>query len=153
VSLEFFNRQKQHRLALKKLREITTTLLEEMLECADYELGIYFVGAPAMAQINQEHLGHSGATDVITFDYGDPSRPRRLAGEIFVCVPVAQEQSRVFRVSWQAEIVRYIVHGILHLQGFDDLKAPDRRKMKQRENALMRRLARRFALKTISGAA
>ena len=63
----------------------------------------------------------------------------KLHGEIFVCVDEAVLQARKFGTSWQSEIVRYIVHGVLHLLGFDDSSAGARRKMKREENRLVAR--------------
>jgi len=53
-------------------------------------------------------------------------------------------QAKEFQSSWQAEVVRYVVHGVLHLLGYDDLKPALRRRMKREENRLMRLLAREF---------
>ena len=53
-------------------------------------------------------------------------------------------QARRFRSTWQSELVRYLIHGILHLRGFDDLRHSDRRKMKREESRLLRLLARQF---------
>jgi rRNA maturation RNase YbeY len=69
-----------------------------------------------------------------------------LYGEIFVCVDEAVWQAQKFGASWQSEVVRYIVHGILHLLGFDDASVAARRKMKREENRRLRELSRRFAL-------
>ena len=69
-----------------------------------------------------------------------------LHGELFICVDVALAQAKEFKSSWQAEVVRYVVHGVLHLLGHDDLKPHLRRKMKREENRLVRRLSRRFSL-------
>jgi len=63
-------------------------------------------------------LRHAGATDVIAFDYS--IRASHLRGEIFICVDEALVQARRFRTTWQSESVRYVVHGVLHLLGFDD---------------------------------
>jgi len=68
-----------------------------------------------------------------------------LHGELFICIDDAVAQARPFRTTWQSEIVRYVVHGILHLQGFDDSTPDARRKMKRQENHLMRALAKRFS--------
>ncbi len=73
-----------------------------------------------------------------------------LHGELFICVDDAVPQAKEFNTSWQSEVVRYIVHGILHLLGHDDLKPDLRRKMKREENRLVRRLARRFSLAQLS---
>jgi probable rRNA maturation factor len=64
-------------------------------------------------------------------------------------VDEALAQARQFQTSWQSEVVRYVAHGILHLQGYDDLKPALRRKMKRAENRLMRRLSRRFNLREL----
>ncbi|HYA79070.1 MAG TPA: rRNA maturation RNase YbeY, partial [Candidatus Nitrosopolaris sp.] len=69
-----------------------------------------------------------------------------LHGEIFICVDEAVRQARQYGTSWQSEIVRYLVHGVLHLLGFDDVRAGTRRKMKREENRRLRELSRRFAL-------
>jgi probable rRNA maturation factor len=53
-------------------------------------------------------------------------------------------QARRFRTTWQAEVMRYIIHGTLHLLGYDDLRMPARRMMKRQENRLLRRLAKDF---------
>jgi probable rRNA maturation factor len=59
-------------------------------------------------------------------------------------------QAREFGSSWQSEVVRYVVHGILHLLGYDDLQPELRRKMKRAEHRLVRRLENRFALAQLS---
>jgi probable rRNA maturation factor len=109
------------------------------------ELGIVLVGAKEMASINEKFLGHEGPTDVITFDYSEEQKSQ-LNGEVFVCVEVAEKQAKEFGTNPQSEIVRYIVHGILHLAGYDDLQPAARRKMKQHEGRLVRKLSRGFAL-------
>jgi probable rRNA maturation factor len=131
------------------LRLITRTLLIESLEREHFDLGIYLVGVPRITELNETWLKHQGRTDVITFDYRDPTAPETLAGEIFICVDEAIAQARRFRTSWQTELVRYAVHGILHLSGYDDQKAGDRVRMKQAENRLLRDLSRRFNLRKL----
>jgi rRNA maturation RNase YbeY len=55
-------------------------------------------------------------------------------------------QARKFGTSWESEVIRYLVHGVLHLLGFDDSSAGARRKMKPEENRRLREIARRFLL-------
>ncbi len=69
-----------------------------------------------------------------------------IAGEIFICVDDAIEQAKEFRTTWQSEVVRYIVHGVLHLLGYDDLKPDLRRVMKREENRFVNSLSREFDL-------
>jgi rRNA maturation RNase YbeY len=80
-----------------------------------------------------------------------PSPGRRearpaLHGEIFICLRAAVDHAPRFRTTWQSELVRYLVHGVLHLRGHDDLDAASRRRMKREEDRLLRELARRFRL-------
>jgi probable rRNA maturation factor len=149
IGLTLCNRQRATRIDCRCLRRIIHALLSDHLRREDVDLGVFLVGEVAMAQLNEEHLGHPGSTDVITFDYNDPDNPKLLAGEIFVCVPVAIKQAREFRTIWQCELVRYIVHGALHLLGFDDRDAVSRRKMKREENRLVKRLAGAFSFKQL----
>ena len=101
-----------------------------------------------MTHINQTYLRHAGSTDVITFDHAETrSTPH---GEIFICHDEAILQARRFRTTWQSEIVRYLIHGVLHLRGFDDHRAADRRKMKREENRLLREISLRFPISKLA---
>jgi probable rRNA maturation factor len=143
------NRQRARRLNTILLRKIVQSLLVEELSRDEFEIGISIIGEEAMTRMNEGYLGHKGSTDVITFDYTDANRPKCLAGEIFVCLDEALAQAPRFQVTWQNELVRYIVHGILHLLGYDDKTAAARKKMKSQENRLMHRLSARFKLDQI----
>ena len=149
-SLLIQNRQRAISLNARLLQTITLSLLTELLELKDFELAICIVRTPEMAKINEHFLQHSGSTDVITFDYSDePSAI--LHGEIFICIDDALAQAREFRTSWQSEIARYVIHGILHLRGFDDLSPAARRKMKREENRLLKKISALFPLRKLGG--
>jgi probable rRNA maturation factor len=131
------------KIDLRLLEKIAAAALEELgMEAA--ELGIVLVSAKEMASLNEKFLGHEGPTDVITFDYQNTEL--RICGEIFVCVEEAKRQAKEFKTTWQSEAIRYVVHGILHLAGHDDLNPIARKKMKKEEGRLVRELSRRFAL-------
>ena len=157
MSVCVFNRQWTRKVNLRLLKEITEALLAD-LKIEEAGLGVNLVAAREMVLINETFLQHEGSTDVITFDYLEKLKPedgkrKHFHGEIFVCVDEAILQSKKFKTTWQLEIVRYIVHGILHLLGHDDLRAAARRKMNREENRLLRRLSRRFSLAEPAGAA
>lgn len=99
-----------------------------------------------MTRLNETFLHHQGSTDVLAFDYTEGGCTQRLIGEIFVCAAEAGLQALRFRTTWQSELVRYVVHGVLHLLGHDDHSPANRRKMKQLENHLLKVLTRRFDL-------
>lgn len=130
------NRQRARTIDTRLYRRIALFLIEDALELEEYELGVSLLGPGAMARFNKKHLNHEGATDVITFRYSPPGTV--LQGDIIVCPAVALEQSIQFGTTWQEELIRYLAHGLLHLLGYDDLNAPDRKKMKIEENKLLR---------------
>ena len=168
-TLAFRNRQRVRRIDTALLHRITLHILREQLQIADFELAIHLVAATEMARVNKTFLDHEGSTDVITFDYSDEgfrvsgfafrvdrdgtqpetrnAKPETtLHGEIFLCLDDAVVQARQFRTTWQSEVVRYVIHGLLHLCGHDDLKPADRRIMKREENRLLREIDTQFPL-------
>jgi probable rRNA maturation factor len=147
MNLVIANRQRTKKINTRLLKEIVRALFSER-EITAAELGIHLVGAKEMARVNWQFLQHEGSTDVITFDHRDCDL--EIHGELFICVDDAVVQAKQFSTDWQSELVRYIVHGVLHLQGYDDLKPELRRTMKREENRLVRRLAKRFSLAQLS---
>ena len=133
------------------LRIVVRFLLEDLL-CQDrYELGIRLVGAREMERLNGRFLNHSGSTDVLSFGYAALPGGQGLHGDLAVCVEQAVVQAKRFRTSWQAEVVRYIVHGVLHLMGFEDGSPAGRRIMRREEGRVMRKLECRFPLRNLGG--
>lgn len=153
-TLQIRNRQRDRRLNLPFLRLLLRHALADQLRVAAAELCFHFVGAEEMARVNWQFLQHEGSTDVITFDYGVPpvvgdAPTTGLSGEAFICVADAVKQAREFKTTWQEEVVRYAVHALLHLLGYDDLQPAKRRVMKREENRLMRQLTKGFDLRDV----
>ena len=135
------NRQRRRTVNLLLLKRIGHFLLEEQFQAVNYELGINLVEALEMSRVNEQFLAHTGSTDVITFDYGDGTG---LHGEIFICLHDAVQQAAEFQTTWQMELTRYLIHGLLHLRGYDDLAPALRKTMKQEEERLLKVTAERF---------
>jgi probable rRNA maturation factor len=166
------DRQRARRVDMRLLRQIVQAALEVKLVDGNFELAFYLVSAHEISHMNEAFLQHQGVTDVIAFNYsqkiGHASRlssdrarvavdgdrreacPTLLHGEIFVCVEEAISQARQFRTTWQSELVRYCVHGLLHLLGYDDRNTRVRRQMKAAEDSLVRELARQFEFRRLS---
>lgn len=169
-TLSVRNRQRVRRVNTPLLRRITLHILKEHLRVRDFEIAIHLVAAPEMARVNWSFLQHKGSTDVITFDHSslvaadvrrlsnsnassdkrsEPPRVgcyARLDGELFICLDDAVKQARQFRTTWQSELTRYVIHGLLHLCGHDDLKPAARSKMKHEEERILRRITGDFSL-------
>ena len=148
-SLLIQNRQRLRSLNVRYLRQLTCSVLENLPDIEDFDLAICIIHAPEMARLNETFLRHQGSTDVITFDYSELKTS--LHGELFICMDDAITQAREFRTTWQSELVRYIIHGILHLRGYDDLKPDLRRRMKREEGRLLHEITRSFPLRKLAG--
>lgn len=98
------------------------------------ELSIAFLPDPAMAKIHADFMDDPTATDVITFA-GDPAAG--LAGEICVSVDTAQAYAKTHNHDFSTELTLYIVHGWLHLAGFDDLQPAKKRRMRAAEKRVL----------------
>ena len=95
------------------------------------EIVVLLISDERMAELHRRFLNKSGPTDVITFQHG----------EIFISVPTAKRQARNFGTSTLAEIELYIVHGLLHLSGFDDRTPAGTRRMRVAEARALREAA------------
>jgi rRNA maturation RNase YbeY len=81
-------------------------------------------------EINNEFLGHDYYTDIVTFNY---NRGKTISGEIYISVDRVKVNSGEFSVPFKSEIRRVIFHGFLHLCGYDDSTAEQKRKMSEME--------------------
>ncbi len=102
------------------------------------EISVLLVGDRRMARLHEEWLGIPGPTDVITFDLSAGGPRTGLQGDIAVSAETARRVAR--EVGWQPrhEVAYYVVHGLLHLAGYDDHDPADRRAMRARERVLLR---------------
>lgn len=112
----------------------------------DASLSLTLVGDRAIRTINREHRGQDRATDVLSFplDVSDQSQgfdgrgqtPERLLGDVVISVDTARRQAAEYDAALQDELYRLLIHGILHVKGFDHIAAADRRVMEREERRL-----------------
>ncbi|HXB02092.1 MAG TPA: rRNA maturation RNase YbeY [Opitutaceae bacterium] len=98
--------------------------------CPPGELSLAFLTDTGLARLHADFLADPGVTDVITFA-GDPAHG--LAGEICVSADAAVRQIKAAKNNFSAELTLYLVHGWLHLAGYDDLAPRAKRKMRAAE--------------------
>ena len=85
-----------------------------------------------MRAINRKYLKHDYVTDVLTFDLGEGF------SEIIICPQIACAQAQEHQTSTEREIILYVIHGILHLAGYDDHNPNDILQMRRMEKELLR---------------
>ena len=85
----------------------------------DAMLSFAFVTPRAMARLNREHLGHAGATDVISFGFARAADDGPVVGDVSICPDVARENARAAGCGVREELLRLVVHGTLHVLGHD----------------------------------
>ena len=100
------------------------------------EVTLRFVAAAEGRRLNREFRGKDYATNVLTFVYGE----RPLAGDVVICAPVIAAEARAQGKAVAAHHAHMVVHGLLHLQGFDHERAADAARMEGRERAILARL-------------
>ena len=81
------------------------------------------------------------------------TEPASFHGEIYISLDDAVAQAKQFRTTWPSELARYVIHGLLHLAGHDDLQPAARRAMKREENRLLREVTRRFPISRLASSA
>ncbi|HUO52693.1 MAG TPA: rRNA maturation RNase YbeY [Gemmatimonadaceae bacterium] len=113
----------------------------------DAVLSVTFVSRRAIAALNRRHLRRRGATDVIAFPFRGGSAGMPVVGDVYIAADVARAQAKRYGVPVREECARLVVHGTLHVLGHDHPEgaARTRSAMWKRQEALLRRLARRRA--------
>ena len=101
------------------------------------ELSVVFLGDAALARLHRRWLSDGSRTDVITFDLSDA---HSQAGELYVSATCARRVARERGVEPRRELALYLVHGALHLCGFDDHAARARARMRRAETTVLRAL-------------
>ena len=91
----------------------------------------HFVSGEEITRINKNHLSHDYATDVITFDY---SRDKELKAEAYICPEEVQSNAKKYRQTLENEMVRVLVHALLHVCGHDDNADESKLEMRNKED-------------------
>ena len=131
-SIRLLNRQRKKRINLQKLRKFAAQALSELPVQRQpgkppEQINIVFVSDARIAWLHRTYMSIDGPTDVITFHHGD----------IFISVETAAKQAKEFRTSFEYELELYIVHGLLHLRGFEDASDKGRREMQRLQERLV----------------
>ena len=110
----------------------------------DARLSLVFVTDRTIQSLNKQFLRRNHSTDVLAFDLRDDARPRQrrkkikiVEGEVIISTTSVYNNSKRFGNPPERELELCVIHGILHLLGYDDHKAADIRRMRAKEKELM----------------
>lgn len=144
-SIAVTNRQRGLRFDRRRLIRIARSVLQQE-RVAAAEISVAILDDPQILAINRQFLNHDFSTDVISFlldctlvESGESADSIRrgtakvLEGEIVISAETAENNAARYGISLQDELALYLVHGLLHLCGYDDLTPKEKRLMRRRE--------------------
>jgi probable rRNA maturation factor len=139
VIINVINEQQALIPSSKAVQQLVAQVLKEENQKCD-EVTIYFVDTPTICQLHEHFFGDPSPTDCISFpmDEEDSELDYRLLGDVFVCPQTAIEYTQAQKLADPyEEMALYIVHGLLHLIGYDDIEENDRDAMRAAEKRCM----------------
>jgi len=114
----------------RKIKKVVFFVLENLKK--NGSVSVHFIGDKRIKSLNKKYRGKNTITDVLSFGMGD-SRGIFFSGDdlgdIFVCVPQIKKQAKRNRVSFLQELYRILIHGLLHLLGYDHIKKIQAKRM------------------------
>lgn len=132
--VRYYNDSTTYRLREK--RRVAKWLAQVASE-EGYTLGdvcYIFCSSEVHRKMNVDYIGHDYFTDVITFDYSDLKVERRVSGDIFIDVETVADNARIYGSTSREEMLRVVVHGLLHLCGQKDKTPRAERQMHRKED-------------------
>jgi len=127
----------KNRMLLKKW--LTNVALEEKKRVG--ELSFIFCSDDYLLDINRRFLNHDYYTDVITFDYSEDSY---ISGDIFISLDTVRVNAEEFRQTFESELFRVMVHGVLHLCEYKDHSDAEKQLMRKKEDYYLAKLLYHF---------
>lgn len=121
-----------------QIEAIVTCILRNKQVACD-EVSIHCVSSEDISKLHEEYFDDPSPTDCITFPIDDKEEDTfyKILGDVFICPEVALTYSQTHIVNFEEELTLYIVHGLLHLLGYDDIEEEDRLQMRAEESACM----------------
>lgn len=132
MKVEVINNQSVIRLSKIRIKNIVKSVITFENRVCD-EVAIHLVNTKKICELHQQFFNDPSTTDCISFPIDDFNDAYCHIGEVFVCPQTAVDYSKDHHADVYQEITLYIVHGLLHLMGYDDIQKKDRIKMRNAE--------------------
>lgn len=143
MKIVVINLNKAHRLNEKFIERLARNVLKRVNRPIAAELEFVFLDNKAITVFNKKYKKRDAPTDVLSFEIGRREfGQRKSLGEILISSEMAFENAKVFGTKFTEELALYIIHGILHLSGYDDEGAGDRIRMSKKEKRLLEHLCK-----------
>lgn len=150
MSIEIRNLNKSYRLNEAFIKRIVSEVLNFIKKRHDAEIEIIFLDDEAIKVLNKTYRRNNSSTDVLSFKIGRREfGQKKFLGEVFISLDRAFENSKIFGKCFESEVALYIVHGILHLFGYDDENEKDRLRMSKRQSQVLNYLCKRERLSKV----
>lgn len=132
VSIEIFN-ESDEIIPFSEGQFQHVVLLVQKQEKRNFlHVEVVFVNDPEILEMNRRYLGHDHVTDIITFPYHEENEP--VEGTLYCCAPEIRRQSTELGTPYDEEVLRVVIHGLLHLVGHDDSTDSQRTRMRSLED-------------------
>jgi rRNA maturation RNase YbeY len=135
MAILFFSNGVDFRLSKPR---VTTSWIKNVIKREKrklHSLSYVFSSDEHLLELNSQYLEHNTLTDIITFDYSND--PDSIHGEIYISIERVKENASIFKESFDKELHRVIIHGVLHLMGYDDKRGTDKALMREKEEAYL----------------
>jgi rRNA maturation RNase YbeY len=119
----------------KNLFHRLVSLLKKELNFELAALQLNFISSDYIHKINKKYLQHDYSTDIITFNYTE--NKLLLDGELYISIQDTEKNAKKYGISLEQELLRLVIHGVLHLLGYDDMSKDNKIVMKKIENRLV----------------
>ena len=118
----------------KSLKLLSNKILKALKMPSGFSLAIIFLTDRAIRALNRKYLKTGSPTDVLVFDYGN------LTADMAISLDTAKRNAGIYKTSYKEEIILYLIHGVLHLAGYDDTDPQKKEKMFRKQEWLLSKL-------------
>jgi probable rRNA maturation factor len=157
------NNQKEFEVNENKIKKISDFLFKKLEKEESSELNVVLIGSSEIKDVNKKYRNIDRETDVLSFSYMDDKKIFGFiddaesfrdefgfftVGEILICPSVAQENIKIYHKEWnlEKEIIFLVIHGLLHIYGYDHEKAEDKKQMENKQEELLEEAEAEFKI-------